>query len=169
MHLELQAGEAIRKLSIRLEGQAWRIDEDGAALPVEILAANGETVDLLVDGVRKRAYVARRGAERLVFMDGVVHVLRLPDDEDGDDLDDMGDTGPNLTAKMPGTVVKVMAAEGDEVAAGQPLVIMEAMKMETEIVSPLNGRVAKVHVVEAQVLAAGDALLDLDPTDANED
>jgi biotin carboxyl carrier protein len=169
VHLELQAGEDIRKLSARRDGQVWRIDENGEALPLEILAADGEQVDLLVDGVRKRAYVARRGAERLVFMDGIVHVLRLPDDEDGDDLDEMGDTGPNLTAKMPGTVVKVLVAEGDTVAAGDPLVIMEAMKMETEIVSPLNGRVAKVHTAEAQVLAAGDPLLDLEPAEPDED
>ncbi|MBC8426305.1 biotin/lipoyl-binding protein [bacterium] len=169
MHLELQAGEAIRKLNVRHEDHTWRIDEDGAALPVDILTANGETVDLLVDGVRKRAYVARRGTERLVFMDGVVHALRLPNDEDGDVPDDMGDMSPNLTAKMPGTVVKVMVSEGDEVSAGDPLVIMEAMKMETEIVSPLDGRVAKVHIAEVQVLAAGDPLLDLAPAAPDED
>jgi len=169
VHLELQAGEAIRRLNVRHEGQTWSIEEDGTALPVDILTADGETVDLLVDGVRKRAYIARRGAERLVFMDGVVHALRLPDDEDGDVLDDMGDTGPNLTAKMPGTVVKVLVSEGDTVATGDPLVIMEAMKMETEIVSPLDGRVAKVYTVEAQVLAAGDPLLDLDPAEPDED
>ena len=169
MHLDLQTGETIRKLNVRNEGQTWRVEEDGAALPIDILAADGATVDLLVDGVRKRAYVARRGAERLVFIDGVVHALRLPEDEDGDVQDDMGDTGPNLTAKMPGTVVKVLVSEGDAVSAGDPLVIMEAMKMETEIVSPLDGHVAKVHTAEAQVLAAGDPLLDLDPAAPDED
>ncbi len=163
MHLELQAGDRTRTLSARRDGDGWRLESEGAALPLEVLAVNGDVVDLKIDGARSRCWVARRGAERLVFLDGAVHVLRLPEDEDAALDDDRGDLGPELKAQMPGTVVKVLVDEGAEVAEGAPLVIMEAMKMETEIAAPLAGRVAKVHVAAGQVLAAGDALLDLDP------
>lgn len=162
MHLDLQAGDRIRSLNAWCEGDRWRLEADGAALPVAVLAVDGGTVDLKVEGVRTRCWVARRGADRLVFLDGVVHTLRLPDD-DAEFDDDLGDRGPNLTARMPGTVVKVLVAEGDRVAAGDPLVIMEAMKMETEIAAPVDGAVAVVYVAAGQVLAAGDPLLDLDP------
>ena len=163
MHLELQHGADVHRLVVRRDGEAWRLTLDGETSPVEILSSDGEEVTYALDGARGRAYVARRGSERLVFLNGVVHTLRLPDEEEGDDLDDVGGQGPNLVAKMPGTVVKVLVAEGDAVKTGDPLLIMEAMKMETEIASPLNGRVAEVHAAAGQVLAAGEPLLDLDP------
>ncbi|MBU0743454.1 hypothetical protein KJ554_14065 [bacterium] len=163
MHLELQHGADVHRLAVRRDGVTWRVTLDGAASPVEILANDGAEVAFALDGARGRAYVARRGSERLVFLDGVVYTLRLPDEDEGDDLGDPGEHEPNLVAKMPGIVVKVLVAEGDRVAAGAPLLIMEAMKMETEIVSPLDGRVARVHAAAGQVLAAGEPLLDLEP------
>ena len=169
MHLELHDGTDAHTLSTRRNGESWSVTLDGAVLPLEVLAADGAEVSLLIDGERKRAYVARRGAERLVFLDGTVHVLRLADDDAADDQDDMGETGPHIVAKMPGTVVKVLVAEGDAVKTGDPLLIMEAMKMETEIASPLDGRVAKVHAAAEQVMAAGEPLVDLDPDDAGDD
>ena len=68
-----------------------------------------------------------------------------------------------LRAQLPGKVVKLLVAEGDVVTAGQPLVILEAMKMETEVAAPRGGRVARVHVAAGRILAMGDPLLDLDP------
>jgi len=165
VHLELQHGNDVHRLSVKRDGESWTVTQDGAASPVEILAADAEEVAYVQDGARGRAYVARRGSERLVFLDGVVHTLRLADEDEDDLLDDPGENSPNLVAKMPGTVVKVLVAEGEAVAVGAPLLIMEAMKMETEIASPLDGRVAKVRAAAGQVLAAGDPLLDLDPPD----
>ncbi|MDB4932859.1 MAG: Pyruvate carboxyl transferase [Myxococcaceae bacterium] len=60
----------------------------------------------------------------------------------------------DLRAPMPGRVIKVFVNEGDEVAAGQPLVIVEAMKMENEVKAKGPGVVAKVH---AQVGATVEA------------
>jgi len=165
VRLELQHGTDTHLLDVRREGETWRVTLDEAADPIEILSVHEDEIAFARDGARGRAWVARRGAERLVFLDGVVHTLRLADDDEAEDTDDMGGGGPNVTAKMPGTVVKVLVAEGDAVAEGDPLLIMEAMKMETEIASPLNGRVAKVHAAAGQVLAAGEPLLDLDPDD----
>ncbi|MGM0476230.1 MAG: sodium-extruding oxaloacetate decarboxylase subunit alpha [Pseudomonadota bacterium] len=58
----------------------------------------------------------------------------------------------HVTTSMPGTIVDVLVAEGDEVTAGQGVLVTEAMKMETEVQAPIAGRVAAVHV------AAGDAV-----------
>ena len=67
--------------------------------------------------------------------------------------------GPaRLTAPMPGRVVRVLEAPGAEVAAGQGLVVIEAMKMENELVSPRAGRVLEVAVREGQAVEAGALL-----------
>lgn len=60
---------------------------------------------------------------------------------------------------MPGTILKVLVKEGDEVKANQPLMVLEAMKMENEIVATQDGTIAGIHVILGQVVNAGDALI----------
>ena len=67
-----------------------------------------------------------------------------------------------LTAPMPGTVIKVLVAAGDRVEPRQPLVVLEAMKMETPIVSPYDAVVRAVHVAEGDRVAGGALLVELE-------
>ena len=68
----------------------------------------------------------------------------------------------NLTAPMPGVVIRVLAAEGERVEPRQPLVVLEAMKMETPLVSPYEAVVRRVHVAEGQRVAGGALLVELE-------
>jgi acetyl/propionyl-CoA carboxylase alpha subunit len=67
-----------------------------------------------------------------------------------------------LTAPMPGTVIKVLASAGDKVAHRQTLLVLEAMKMETPVVSPYDGTVRAVHVVEGDRVSGGAVLVELE-------
>jgi biotin carboxyl carrier protein len=67
-----------------------------------------------------------------------------------------------LTAPMPGVVIKVLASEGDRVEPRQPLVVLEAMKMETPLVSPYEAVVRRVHVAEGERVAGGALLIELE-------
>ena len=67
-----------------------------------------------------------------------------------------------LTAPMPGTVIKVLAAPGDRVAHRQTLLVLEAMKMETPVVSPYDAVVRSVHVAEGDRVAGGALLVELE-------
>jgi acetyl/propionyl-CoA carboxylase alpha subunit len=71
-------------------------------------------------------------------------------------------TESTLAAQMPGTVLRVLVSEGDTVAARQPLLVLEAMKMETPVVSPHEGTVRRLLVAEGDQVAAGTELLELD-------
>ncbi len=64
-----------------------------------------------------------------------------------------------LDAPMPGTVLKLLVNVGDTVTENQPLLILEAMKMENEIVTKKNGTVTAIHIPQGQVVNAGDALI----------
>ena len=68
----------------------------------------------------------------------------------------------SLSAPMPGTVIRVLAAEGDRVQPRQPLVVLEAMKMETPVVSPYEAVVRAVHVQEGDQVAGGAVLVELE-------
>jgi acetyl/propionyl-CoA carboxylase alpha subunit len=67
-----------------------------------------------------------------------------------------------IAAPMPGTVLRLLVAEGDGVLARQPLLVLEAMKMETPLVSPYNGVVRAVHVAEGDQVTGGQLLVDLE-------
>jgi acetyl/propionyl-CoA carboxylase alpha subunit len=67
-----------------------------------------------------------------------------------------------LTAPMPGTVIKVLAAPGDHVGQRQTLLVLEAMKMETPVVSPYEAVVRAVHVAEGDQVAGGALLVELE-------
>ena len=64
----------------------------------------------------------------------------------------------SLTAPMPGTVTKVTAHPGDRVAAGQVVLVLEAMKMEHQVVAPADGELAEVRVSQGAQVNAGDVL-----------
>ena len=68
----------------------------------------------------------------------------------------------SLSAPMPGTVIRVLVAEGERVEPRQPLVVLEAMKMETPVVSPYEAEVRAVHVREGDSVAGGDVLVELE-------
>jgi len=66
-----------------------------------------------------------------------------------------------VTSPMPGTVLRLLVATGDHVEARQPLVVLEAMKMETPLLAPYDADVGAVHVEEGDTVAAGTVLIEL--------
>ena len=66
-----------------------------------------------------------------------------------------------VVAPLSGAVARILVAEGDEITEGQVLLVLEAMKMETEITAPHDGTVAAVLVKERDSVAGGEALIEL--------
>jgi acetyl/propionyl-CoA carboxylase alpha subunit len=73
-----------------------------------------------------------------------------------------GTESSELVAPMPGTVIRVAVRAGDSVAAGDPLLVLEAMKMETPMPSPYDATVKAVHVEEGDRVERGALLVELD-------
>ena len=70
-----------------------------------------------------------------------------------------GGTGEAVPAPMPGAIVDIKVAVGDAVKQGQTLAVLEAMKMENDIVSPRDGVVTKIDVAKGETVSAGAALV----------
>lgn len=66
-----------------------------------------------------------------------------------------------VVAPLAGSVARIQVKEGDAITAGQVLVVLEAMKMETEITAPADGTVGKILVEAGQAVQGGQALIEL--------
>lgn len=69
--------------------------------------------------------------------------------------------GETVTAPMPGTITNVLITNGENVKKGQVLAILEAMKMENEIVAPRDGQVTNISVNKGQTVNPGETLLEM--------
>ena len=113
-------------------------------------------------GIRKTlAYAVNDRARTWVFIDGRTYVIET-EDRDASPGGRATDNQLALSAPMPATVIAVNVAPGQEVAEGDVLVLLEAMKMELPIKAPHAGRVKSIACREGELVAAGVPLLELE-------
>ena len=139
----------------------WEMVADGETAVVEVLAtaSSGGYLGLSVDGRSVGGGFARgEGGLAWVSLDGVSYRFEAPGppSAEGDAAGASG--GASLVAPMPGTVVKVMVGEGEEVEEGQPLLVLEAMKMEQTISAPHAGTVDALPYGEGELVGGGAVL-----------
>ncbi len=135
--------------------------EPGATSPdgPDVVGAAPDHAVLEVSGVRYRFDVAR--ADDVVWVDsgfGNVVLSPVPRLPVPAAISEPG----SLVAPMPGNVVRIGATSGERVRAGQPIVVLEAMKMEHQIMAPTDGLVAEVRVALGDQVRAGDVLAIVD-------
>lgn len=70
-----------------------------------------------------------------------------------------GENGTTITAPMPGTILRVSVTEGQKVQRGDVLCVLEAMKMENEIVAPSNGTISSINISSNQAVDSGNLLM----------
>jgi len=123
------------------------------------LGPNGELLADL-DGHRLKASVVSQGQELSIVHQGRVWQLQIHDPRQ-DAMEGEG-LGGGLAAPMPGAVVEIKVAEGDEVKQGDALVVVEAMKMEHTISAPNDGIVKEIRFAVGDQVEEGDELLSLE-------
>lgn len=152
-------GERVR--SVELTRQApgrWRVRVDDAEFDVAAEVLLDGRLELVTDAGRSTAEVTAAGDRRFVRLGTLEFVLHR---EKGGRARDRGAVG-GLEAPMPGVVTRVLVAAGDAVTKGQPLVALEAMKMEHLIRAPRDGRVKSLPIAAGTMVQAGTPLAELD-------
>jgi acetyl-CoA/propionyl-CoA carboxylase biotin carboxyl carrier protein len=146
-----------RTATVRLLGD--EVDVDGTALTAQAVL-DGDDVLLTTAGRTTRWSTAQDGAGVWVGQGGAAWVLHeavrhLREDAHAHDGD--------ITSPMPGSVIAVHVAAGESVTKGQPLVVVEAMKMEHTLSAPLDGTVGEVLVRVGQQVAVDELLVTVSP------
>jgi propionyl-CoA carboxylase alpha chain len=137
----------------------YRFSRTGLVLPgdesVRLVSATADEVVLAHDEVDHNFSVARYGQD--IYVDsarGPVHLVALPRFPAPGSAVEQG----SLVAPMPGNVIRLAAAVGDTVTAGQPLIWLEAMKMEHTIIAPADGVLTQLNVNTGQQVEVGAVL-----------
>jgi propionyl-CoA carboxylase alpha chain len=132
--------------------QAWVND---VALGLVVRAASPDRVDLEIDGTRRGYRIHQVGAEVYVdASDGSSALSEVPRFGDPEKVAPAG----SLLAPMPGLVLRVLAEVGAVVTAGQPLLVLEAMKMEQTVSAPAHGVVAELRAKAGEQVTTGQVL-----------
>jgi biotin carboxyl carrier protein len=137
---------------------------------VRLLSARDGTLTLLVDGRPVQAHIAQDGARTLVSIEGQVYEFARSQEKKGRKRKgESGSWDPEIVSPMPGKILEVQVAEGDEVEADQTLILLEAMKMENALASEGKATVKKIHVAAGDLVELGQVLIELEPIQSNED
>jgi biotin carboxyl carrier protein len=122
-------------------------------------AAGGGT--LSIDGRRYQTFGVRRKDSILVAVGPASFEFKSA--EDSSRRRARGLAAPEIVAPMPGKILKVLVRDGDLVDAGQPLVVIEAMKMETTLAAESAAVIKRVRVAVGETVDHGSVLIELSP------
>jgi biotin carboxyl carrier protein len=172
MKRELIATVAGREIEISVEQPGpdgdgrWRVVIDGAPRLVDARAIRPGTWSLVIDG---RAYLVdldkrKHGtalSSRLAEAVAVIEDARRKRLAKAAHREGLATSGEELRAPIAGKVVKVLVEDGAQVAVGQGVIVLEAMKMENELVAERGGTVVGIHKQAGQPVDTGDLLVTL--------
>ncbi len=128
-------------------------------VPVRIVSRDNGRIHAEADGRQVLVEARRHGRQLSLRLDGATHVFELHDPLEAAASEIAG--GDRLVAPMPGFIKLVRIAEGASVAKGQPLIVMEAMKMELTLTAGRDGVVESVAVSEGHQVSEGAVLVSL--------
>jgi acetyl/propionyl-CoA carboxylase alpha subunit len=146
------------------EEGAWEMESPEKRLAVTCRRIDDTHLFLTIDGVGCNAFVSDDGDAKQIMIDGALYQMIDADAQARSTVS--GAASPTLprdvTPPMPAVVVKIMVAAGQQVKAGDGLVVVSAMKMETTLTAPFDARVARINVAVDDKVAPGDILVDLE-------
>jgi biotin carboxyl carrier protein len=144
-----------REVTYRLRGDRVTAEVNGEPVEALVLGATPDRVDLEIDGTRRVYRVHQAGDGTYVdASDGASALRETPRFGDPTKLAPAG----SLLAPMPGLVLRVLAEPGTAVTAGQPILVLEAMKMEQTVSAPADGVLAELHAKAGDQVSTGQVL-----------
>jgi biotin carboxyl carrier protein len=145
------------RFTVAIDGLRRVVDGKKVRPGTWALVIDGRSVVVDLDPRRGQLHASVGAAEVAMVVEDARHKrLRQAAKRDGGHV-----AGEKVHAPIAGKVVKVLVAPGDAVAAGQPVLVLEAMKMENELVAERGGTVSAVHKAAGQAVDTGELLVEL--------
>ena len=163
MKFQATVGGAVHQIVVaRLDG-SYIVTLDGVEHVVDARKLEADFYSILYEGKSYEVSVESSGPKYVVRHGAAEQIVELAD-ASGSGREELRKRGgpETIDSVMPGKVVRVLVSPGDDVSAGQGLVVVEAMKMENEISAPRAGRVKSVDVNPGQNVETGARLVVLE-------
>ena len=163
MKYEVLLAGRTRVVEFTEQNGAWKISLDGNALDANAVEVAPNIFSVLLSGDSHQIRIAPRPDGTLTLHTGLAEYHAEVSDPRSWRGRRQGafeaEGRQQITAPMPGKVVRLLVKQGDSVEAGQGLLVVEAMKMQNEIRSPKSGKIEKLFAQEGQPVNAGEVLL----------
>ena len=165
---KVQVDTGDRKYEFELRQQDGRlfIKQNGDEHAVDLVRLGKDRYSLILDG-RSYELGAEYAADGYTIFSGarsgrfIVEDLEIARMKKKAGITD-GDKLKKVLAPMPGLIIRLMCEPGDEIKKGQPLLVMEAMKMENDIKSPVSGKIKSIDVVKGGSVDKGQLLVEFE-------
>lgn len=157
--IKLQIGRQERQISWRhLDDQRYEVMALGAVVQANVLSFAPGSIRLVIDNLQRTFRVIEKGDQLYLHSSlGGRTITRLPRYPEVQATAERG----SMTSTMPGQVAKILVAVGQQVNAGEPLLILEAMKMEQTMRATMDGIIEAIHVKAGDVVGPGARLITL--------
>jgi len=161
---EVSDGEHLLKveasrLEVRPHDELFEVEVDGNKKVVSISWISPAHLSILLDGKSYNVEVERFGKKYQVTTRGEIYEFAVTDEREVVTTEKLQAGGRLVvTAPMPGLVVEIMCSDGEQVEAGQGILVLEAMKMQNEITAPASGIITGIPVESGASVNLGDNL-----------
>ena len=158
--IKLKVGEQETEVSWQFAGGKFEVTATGASCTAEVLACEPGSIRLAIDDVQREFRITEVGHVLYVHSSlGSCTIVRLARHPVPKSATEQG----AASSPMPGVVLKILVSEGQQVSAGDALLVLEAMKMEQTIRAASDGVVESIKVQTGQVVSPGDVLVQVRP------
>lgn len=162
MKLNAQIADSSHEIEVKRDGGTVTATIDGRSYELEAAELEKGVYLLKHDNRVYEAYVSPDG---MVSIGGHQVEINISDPKrlrGGRGDAEHGDGQAEIKTAMPGKIVRILVAEGDEVEKGYGVIVVEAMKMQNEMKSPKAGTVKQINVAEGATVNAGDVLVTIE-------
>lgn len=167
MRWVVRGGQSSHEVEVERQGDEFTVEIDGQRHELELVSLDGAVASLRFLATGRSHQITyhhgSNGSWRVAVGQREFDLEVLTPAEAVEAVSAARDSGPSrLMAPIPGKVVGVKVRPGDEVEPGQPLVVLEAMKMENELAADQAGKVAAIHVAAGDTVEGGELLVELE-------
>lgn len=164
MEFEFLIDSKLYKISLEKKGDIFVVRDGERTLEADIHHISPNAVNILIEGRSFQVYFAGDEEKRYLSLGGQQFIVQEP--AESDEGYEEGELKPRedklvITAPMPGKVIKINVTEKEEIRRNQTLAIVEAMKMENELKSSIDGYVKKIFVSTGELVDSERPLIEL--------
>lgn len=158
MNCTFNFNNKLYKVNIEDEDEGIVVEVEGSSIPVNYKKLDDNLYSVIIEGISHQIAILKKGKHIQVFFQGDLYNFESVSERE-QKHGRLAASGANqIVSPMPSRVVKILKAVDDEVEENDGIIVVEAMKMESELKSPITGKIKEIKVKEGDTVEGGAVL-----------